>query len=97
MELKFRIHQLIVLFLKYVTNQDPLGKALGLTPGETIEVADDELCQLAIPNDVVLEQCGPTDNIPNALVTDTRLCNVATAANICPTTSWHRFTRCICR
>ena len=62
----------------------PLGEALGLTTGETVEVADEPLCDLDVP---ILEQCGPTDNIPNALVTDTRLCNVATAANICPTTA----------
>ena len=57
---------------------------MGLTTGETVEVADEQLCDLDVP---ILEQCGPTDNIPNALVTDTRLCNVATAANICRTTA----------
>jgi hypothetical protein len=64
---------------------DPLGVSLGLTTGETVEVADEQLCELAVPSDVVLEQCEPTDNIPNALVTDLRLCNVATEANICTT------------
>src|SRR5215211_7135198 len=64
---------------------DPLGISLGLTTGQTVEVADEQLCQLEVPQ---LDQCGPTDNnIPNALVTDLRLCNVATEANLCPTTS----------
>ena len=66
------------------TATSPLGVSLGLTTGQTVEVADAQLCNLAVPK---LAQCGPTTNLPNALVTDLRLCNTATDANICPTTA----------
>jgi hypothetical protein len=39
------------------TADDPLGQALGLDPGETVKVADETLCQLAVPEVPDLEVC----------------------------------------
>jgi len=63
---------------------DPLGQALGLTGTETVEVADPQLCDLAIPSDLVLEVCPGGTNNAGALVTNTTLCEAPNNDNICP-------------
>ncbi len=62
----------------------PLGIALGLAAGETVEVADEELCSLAVPTDFVLEQCPAGTNNAGALVTNATLCEAPNDDNICP-------------
>jgi len=71
---------------------DPLGQALGLSPTQTVEVADEQLCQLEVPAPVEIFQC-PTEattEVPflnpalaGANVTDIALCSVATPAVQC--------------
>ena len=64
---------------------DPLGRALGLTGAQTVEVADAQLCELTIPAGVNLSTCPAGSNLgEGALVTDLQLCNAATPADQCP-------------
>ena len=61
----------------------PLGQALNLGPSDTVEVADDTICQLSvIPQQ--LETCGPDSTLgEGAQVTDLSLCNIPTDAVKC--------------
>ncbi|MGD1839005.1 MAG: hypothetical protein ACPKPY_13230, partial [Nitrososphaeraceae archaeon] len=59
-------------------NTTPVGVALGLTPGQTIEVVDDAICQLPF------EACGADTLLGSeAIVTDAQLCNATTDAVKC--------------
>ena len=62
---------------------DPLGISLGLTGTETVEVADAQLCQLAVPSDIMLQVC-ETGPMTGAIVTDPLLCEAPNDDNICP-------------
>ncbi len=65
----------------------PLGRELGLIGAQTVEVADDRLCQLTIPDGgQQLTTCAGVANSnlpPDAIVTDQRLCTAAIPAVQC--------------
>jgi len=65
------------------TADDPLGVALNLTEFETVEVADEQLCDLSVPGVQICTE-GP---MTGALVTDLALCEAPNTANICPDTT----------
>jgi hypothetical protein len=58
----------------------PLGQALNLTAGSSVEVVDSQLCNLDIPDVFV---CPPGTNLAGDIVTDTSLCNAAAPAVQC--------------
>jgi hypothetical protein len=71
---------------------DPLGQALGLNATETVEVADEQLCGLEVPEPVRIVECPslPTAEVPNPNpnmagenVTSFKLCEAATPAVQC--------------
>ncbi|MGD1837220.1 MAG: FG-GAP-like repeat-containing protein, partial [Nitrososphaeraceae archaeon] len=54
----------------------PLGMALGLSPGQTVQVVDDALCALSVPEAVQLFDCPAGSTLgEGALVTNSQLCN----------------------
>src|SRR5215211_7527115 len=62
----------------------PLGVSLSLPPGGSIEVADEQLCDLSVPEQIDLIQCPAGTNNAGALVTNATLCEAPNDANICP-------------
>ena len=68
------------------TAESALGVSLGLTTGQTVEVADAKLCQLDTSGGGGLITCPPGSNLgDDAQVTDADLCNAATPAVQCGT------------
>ena len=63
---------------------DPIFSALPPEASE-FKVVDDQICQLAVPEAVHLDQCPPGSNLgEGSLVTDPELCNAAVPAEQCP-------------
>ncbi len=57
---------------------------MGLPPGGSVEVADPQLCNLDVPEEVELTTCPAGTNNAGALVTNATLCEAPNDDNICP-------------
>jgi len=62
----------------------PLGVSLGLPPGGSVQVADEQLCDLSVPEQIDLTICPAGTNNAGAAVTNATLCEAPNDANICP-------------
>ena len=65
-------------------DDSPLGVSLGLPPGGSVEVADAQLCNLDVPEEIDLTTCSAGTNNAGALVTNATLCEAPNDDNICP-------------
>ena len=57
---------------------------MGLPPGGSVEVADAQLCNLDVPEEIDLTTCSAGTNNAGALVTNATLCEAPNDDNICP-------------